>query len=69
MRIPQLHFPSPVENPVLAETDFNLVAYPDVEEELCMHAFGALRGVGIGRDRRIKTVVRVNASKVRNVSG
>ena len=69
MRIPRLHFSSPVEDPVLAETDINLVAHPDVEKELRVCAFGALRGVGIGKDRRIKTVVRVNATKVRNVSG
>jgi hypothetical protein len=69
MRIPRLHFPSPVKDPVLAETDINLMAHPDVEKELSMHAFGALRGVGIGKEGRIKTVVRVNATKVRNASG
>jgi hypothetical protein len=69
MRIPRLHLPSPVEDPVLAETDINLMAHPDVEKELRMCAFGALRGVGIGKDGRTKTVARVNATKVRNVSG
>jgi len=69
MRIPRLHFSSPVEDPVLAETDINIMAHPDVEKELRMYAFGALRGVGVGRDGGIKTVVRVNATKVRNVNG
>jgi hypothetical protein len=69
MRIPRLHFPSPVKDPVLAETDIHLMAHPDVEKELRMNTFGALRGVGVGKEGGIKTVVRVDATKVRNVGG
>ena len=59
----------PVEDPVLAETDIDPVAHPDVELELCVNAFWALRGVvGVGKNSRVKTVVRANATKVRNAN-
>ena len=68
MRVPRFHFPAPVEDPVLAETDIDPVAHPDVEFELCVDAFRALRGVGVGKNRGVKTIVRVNATKVRDVN-